>query len=635
MTLLEQGFPFDAVSRLVAADRRSRDAAYQVHRWWARRPPALVRAALIAARIPADTTVAAFRAAYGSTAPLLTGTTVLDPFAGGGTTLVEAARLGAIPVGRDIDPLAVLLVGHQLEPARAEAVQASGERLLAHLRVSLGDQWESTDADWAPLHYFTIPVVMCSECDHAGPLYRSLVIGRSTGAAGGVVRDAEVSAFCPDCYTTHSLKATAKTLTCCGHRRPLHAATYIKGRYRCPGCKAPSDHERLQTGAAPRVLVGVEETSVNRGTRRRIRPATDEDLHHEHRAAAWLAARAGRPLPLDRPIVTAPGDNRPVSHGITTIGMLHTARQAAYLAAAHDWIDDAGLDDGTERALRITVSSTVSSNNRLCGYATDYGRLAPLFSIRAFALPALTVELNPLNPSGGRGTLAAALLRTAKAADGTVRRHVLDSKNRPIAVSLGFPARNHPGAVATADSTSATRPDAPQADICLTDPPYYDFIPYDALSQVYRAWLPEQDLDAAPLLPAGDDPVADFGSRLGAALSTAAGSLKRDGLVAFTYKGGGDAWDAVGVALDEAKLRVTALWPVLADPHMGHHSHPGNCEYDLLIVARAVEQATPAEPTTSTVEWKHRLGDVSPADEKNFDHAMRIAGPRWGSPLAR
>ena len=51
----------------------------------------------------------------------------------------------------------------------------------------------------------------------------------------------------------------------------------------------------------------------------------------------------------------------------------------------------------------------------------------------------------------------------------------------------------------------------PLADLCFTDPPYYDFIPYDALSQVFRAWLPEQCLVAEPLLPTGDDPVAAFG----------------------------------------------------------------------------------------------------------------------------
>ena len=111
----------------------------------------------------------------------------------------------------------------------------------------------------------------------------------------------------------------------------------------------------------------------------------------------------------DVPILSAPNDGRPVSFGIRTIADLHTARQLAYLTAARRWLSDAQLDPRVARALSLAVSSTITSNNRLCGYATDYGRLAPLFSIRAFSLPWLAVELNPLNPTGGRGTLAAAL----------------------------------------------------------------------------------------------------------------------------------------------------------------------------------------------------------------------------------
>ena len=49
--------------------------------------------------------------------------------------------------------------------------------------------------------------------------------------------------------------------------------------------------------------------------------------------------------------------------------------------------------------------------DRLCGYATDYGRLSPLFSVRGYSLPALAVELNPLNLKSGRGTIAACIER--------------------------------------------------------------------------------------------------------------------------------------------------------------------------------------------------------------------------------
>lgn len=47
---------------------------------------------------------------------------VYDPFMGRGTTLLEAALLGRIPVGCDINPLSVVLTGPRLTPPTAEKV---------------------------------------------------------------------------------------------------------------------------------------------------------------------------------------------------------------------------------------------------------------------------------------------------------------------------------------------------------------------------------------------------------------------------------------------------------------------------------------------------------------------------------
>src|SRR5690554_1867472 len=103
-TFLEVGFPFREVSLLAAADRRSRDPRYSMHGWWARRPPALVRAVLLASALSDSASPREFWDAYASDAPALHGLTVYDPFMGGGSTLVEAQRLGARAYGTDIDP---------------------------------------------------------------------------------------------------------------------------------------------------------------------------------------------------------------------------------------------------------------------------------------------------------------------------------------------------------------------------------------------------------------------------------------------------------------------------------------------------------------------------------------------------
>lgn len=625
-TLLEANFPYVAVSQLVAADRRSPDPAYQAHRWWARRPPALVRAGLLAASLPADTTLDEFWSKFADPGSHLDGVTVLDPFMGGGTTLVEASRLGATAHGQDVDPMAVEINRHQADPPSAEQVREAGQRLLEALGSSLGQLWPAfTDEHtWSPLHYFSVARVSCPNCDHQELAYRSPVLARSIGKPGAVVRQEAVTVFCPACLGLHHLGADAKAFSCCDRQWALDTGTFRGGRYHCPQCASRSSHDQLQTGSAPRVLVAVEETRV--GGHRRLRPPRPSDqpeverIEREH---------------LDRKLEVPETDRRPVSYGVTTMRGLHTPRQIAYLVGALDWIAANVEDSGVARALRLAVSTSIISNNRLCGYATDYGRLSPLFSVRAFSMPVLSVELNPLHPTGGRGSLLAAIARVVQSCVGTSRRNVIErgaltrieqvyDSSGDVSVSWADSSRGVAGGVDVA--------------VCFTDPPYYDYIPYDTLSQVFRAWLPKDGgLAGSPVLPSGEDPVSQFADLLGSALRNVAGSLAETGLVAFTFKGSSEAWDGVSRALRAARLRVTALWPVLADPGMGHHSGQGNCEFDLLVVARGGDDNA-ALPKPDPDDWIAQLSltrSVTTCDQNSFRTAIEALHDHWYSGVSQ
>ena len=58
------------------------------------------------------------------------GDTVLDPMAGSGTTLIEAARLGRRAIGCDIDPLALTVAGAKLSPADPAKIIQTGFGVL-------------------------------------------------------------------------------------------------------------------------------------------------------------------------------------------------------------------------------------------------------------------------------------------------------------------------------------------------------------------------------------------------------------------------------------------------------------------------------------------------------------------------
>jgi putative DNA methylase len=466
---------------------------------------------------------------YAGEGRLLSGLTVLDPFVGGGTTLVEAARLGAYVVGGDIDPLAVAITRHELSPPDGHLVAEVGQRLLAHLRRHFGRLYPQSDGE--ALHYFTLSMVTCPHCAAEGPLYKNLVLARDDRRPGAVVRDHALTTFCPSCFAIHQLRSTAATrVHCCGKYWPIERGTFARFRYRCPTCERPSTHRDLSTGRAPRRLLAVEVTSP--GCRRWIRePTTGESSAIRH-AEGRLIHEAPR-WPTQKVLATT--DARPHSFGIDSIDQLHTARQLLVMSEAFAWLERSDEPSPVVDALRLALSSALLSNNRLCGYAVEYGRLSPLFSVRGYSLPSLAVELNPLHTNGGRGTIAACIARVVRASGAVVHRHVWDSQTARADVKAvsWFIAPGSADRVICQPAADISVGDRSEADLVVFDPPYFDFISYDELSELQRAWLTLGEIEGQPLLPNGKQQVESFGQHLAQCMQAAIRRMKDGGILAL------------------------------------------------------------------------------------------------------
>lgn len=634
-TLVERGLPIRQLSMVIEADRRATDPIYGSHRWWARRPPALMRALLLGAALPATTSAEDFWRLFGSSLEPLSELRVHDPFMGGGSTLVEAARLGARVSGGDVDPLSVEIVRYELDPAPPDQIREAGAELLAALRSSLHHMYPAT-GHAQPLHYFWLHEVTCPMCGQLGLLYRNLILARDLGRPGAVVRDAGVVVFCPDDLSVHQLADPGrKELRYKGRRLKLDEGTFERGRYRCVECGGRSTHRELMTGSAPRRLIAVEETGAE--SRRSIRAPTFRDSKAVAEAMAWVDGhRESLHLPTTK-VSPNRRDLRPASYGIEAHVDMFTDRQQAVFGLAFDWLERTKLSRRAKQGLRLAVSNALATNNKLCGYATDYGRISALFSVRGYSLPALAVELNPLHPSAGRGTLHNCIERVARAGAREVRRHVWDiaeSRPGPKTLQLATNARTSDVVRSSAANTTRSRSDA---DLCVFDPPYFDYIAYDELSEFYRVWMSSVPVRDA-LLPSGDNPSERFGLELGACMGATLSRLAPGRPLAFTYHSANpEAWHALGVALDEAKLAVTGLSPVRSDGHMGHHSHPGNCEWDLVFACRRITETARTRLPFDLADWCRELEPlvVGDADRASMELAIATASSRFAEPTGR
>ena len=508
-----------------------------------------------------------------------------------------------------------------------------GDALMSFLRKHFSALYP--DGEGEQLHSFWIATVTCPHCGTSGPLYRSLVLARDCGKAGAVVRDDGATVFDPETFELRYLSsATQRQFQGASQDWAVDHSTFDALKYRCPSCQKRSGHRELQSGAAPRRLVAIERTAP--GRRRKLLGPGDRDV-----AALDLARELldDPPVPLyvpDTEFEPVRRDPRPRSFGIAAVRDLFTPRQLLVLGAAHAWVEAEDMSEASQRAIRLALSSALTTNNRLCSYATDYGRLSPLYSVRGYSLPALSVELNPLHSSGGRGTIRQCLNRVLRSARTTTRRstwNVVTGTTEKVTLDLprrapSVDVRCSPAADAVLDAA---------IDLLVFDPPYYDYIQYDELTELFRAWNPSHVLSGETLQSAATDDAAAFGERLADCLRPALAVRDSRHPVAFTYHSSKPAaWEAIGIALDRLNLRVTAMWPVRSDGHMGHHSRPGSCDWDVVVVCRPARETCAATIGDQEVFWVENLDgiEIGDADRTSFELAHEIATSRFGKPKA-
>lgn len=629
LSLLETRFPALSVSLVVARDSRNRDPSYVAHKWWARRPPSLMRSILLAAVMGEGATDREFWSYYSCEEPLLDGLRVHDPFMGGGTTLVEASRLGAAVSGTDVDPTAKMIVSHSLEPAQEPEITQAGDALLSFLRGHFSTLYPDDDGEL--LHSFWLAIVKCPHCPNSGALYRSLVLARDCGKDGAVLRDDGATAFDPDTFELRYLEsATQKRFQGARKRWSVKHATFEAFKYRCPACGRRSSHRDLQTGAAPRQLIAVERTPIGK-RRRLVAPGTKDHAATELAHKYLIDPPVRLQLPNEE-FESIRRDPRPRSFGIVSVRDLFSPRQLLILGAAHAWIESQDMSDSAERAIRLALSNALLTNNRLCSYATDYGRLSPLFSIRGYSVPALPVELNPLHSSGGRGTIQQCLKRVLRSVGATTRRSTWNVDTQTTESRLFDLPRRAPR-IDIRCSSATDFPISHSIDLLVFDPPYYDNIFYDELTEPFRAWNPSHKKRGETLQAASSSDTGDFGRKFADCLRPALASRNNRYPIVFTYHSSKSAaWNEVGLAIDQLELRVTAMWPVRSDGHMGHHSRPGNCEWDVVIVCRPSRETQSAVLPDAENFWKPHFGNlgVGDADLTSFSLAYKMASSRFG-----
>ncbi len=144
-TCLEVDFPILPINQIAAIEGNAGKPIYQMSKWWARRRSSVFRSLLLSAsmKAPDDATLADkavwdvyYANHQGNDA--LKRLKVADIFMGGGTTVVEASRLGMQVFGCDLNPVAWFIVKNELAAATVDRKEV--EALLADIEAEVKPQ---------------------------------------------------------------------------------------------------------------------------------------------------------------------------------------------------------------------------------------------------------------------------------------------------------------------------------------------------------------------------------------------------------------------------------------------------------------------------------------------------------------
>jgi adenine-specific DNA methylase len=189
--------------------------------------------------------------------------TVLDPFMGGGTTVVEALRLGADAIGVDLNPVAWFVTKKETDGCDPDALEAAFRQVQAAVADEIKAYYKTAcpccGAPADVMYAFWVKQARCNalDCGEVVSLFNSFVLETK---AAGKTKDARLPAnaagipgmmladgperglrvlVCPACELVYASKEKAEeSSTCprCGHTFLPDKGYAGGGDFTCPHC---------------------------------------------------------------------------------------------------------------------------------------------------------------------------------------------------------------------------------------------------------------------------------------------------------------------------------------------------------------------------------------------------------------
>jgi adenine-specific DNA methylase len=618
--MIERHFEVPFVSRLAMREKQIQQnyrPVIAVHKWFARRPGTLFRSLILSefANLPIHQTF------YQS--HRMPDFRVFDPFMGGGTTMMEANRVGCAVAGTDVNPMAWWIVRQEIRELDVAAYQQAAEQLRSHLEAEIGSLYRTRcqrcGNDEARAKYFLwVKTARCGSCHQETDLFPDFLVSEA-------VRHPTNVFVCGCCGELFEAADRRNPGPCphCGHVLPSQH-TARRNKAACKHCNQPVSYPSASPPAHR--LFALEyhcescgsQSVAGSGKGRLFKKPDAHDLARFAEAETRLGALRPKFIPPDK---IPSGDETARLHrwGYECYRDLFNARQLLGLELSCRWIA-AIKDERIREALATNLSDLTRYQNMLCRYDTMALKSLDIFSVHGFPVGLIQCESNLLGIAGRKGVPVGSggwlniVEKFAKAkrycgAPFEVRHDGSRKVEVPIPGEWIGTWRNgtHPPEqrevlLLCADSASA-QIGGEMFDAVFTDPPYFGNVQYAELMDFCYVWLrkllgssfPEfskpstrhqNELTGNSDMGRGLD---HFTEGISDTIKRSAKRLKPGRPLAFTYHHNQlEAYLPLAVAILDANLVCSASLPCPAE--MGasiHINGTGSSVIDTVFVCRS------------------------------------------------
>lgn len=634
-SFIEVDFPIKEVSEQSVREKNIRHGHIStLHIWWARRPLAASRASILAALVPdpgnekergklkkliadisrwensnnrklLDKARNLIKKAYPTGPPK-----VLDCFAGGGSIPLEALRLGCETYALDLNPVACLILKATLEyPQKygqakkvkvkdkdglfesekeinplAEDVKKWGNWVLEEARKELGRFYPKDPDGSIPVGYIWARTIKCQNpsCGAEIPLMRQFWLCNKPNKKVALKMIVDKKNKKIDFKIVKDLPAEASAQA--GKKIDFDpgVGTTTRATVQCPVCNSGMDgnttRRLFQEGkSSERMIAVVLHKPGTQGKTYRV--ATEEDLKVFKKAEKYLEKKIKNwewdfnPVPDENmPPKGALGFGVP-NYGFKKWGHLFNQRQKVVLITFGEKVNytlkkikDKNWNNEYVKTiitfLAMTIDRLADYNSVLCLWHNSKELVAHTFGRQAMPMVWDYIEINPFSNSTGNW----------KDSLGYLLRVVEHCSK----VSMDF-GRIIQG---SADNLFFNNN---FFDAVITDPPYYDNIPYSDISDFFYTWLKRNigelypELFSTPLTPKTQEIIQNpgkhngdigkakefFENMLTKSFKEVYRVLKPEGIsvIVFAHKST-EAWETIINALLNSGLILTSSWPI-------------------------------------------------------------------------